>query len=135
MRPVPSHALWIGNAGDIRPPTAVLDAGICAVIDLAMDEPVALLPRDLVYCRYPLLDGEGNPEWLLKAAIETVVRLLHQRVPTLVCCSGGMSRSVLIAATALSRVTDRPLDQWLGELTSGPTDLSPTLLTDLTRIA
>ena len=90
-----SHRLWIGHAGDLRNPRAIIDAEISAVIDLAADEPVAALPRELVYFRFPILDGEGNAEWLLKAAIRTATTLLRDEVPTFICCSGGMSRSVV----------------------------------------
>ena len=36
-----------------------------------------------MYFRLPLLDGDGNPEWLLQAAVELTARLIKHRVPTL----------------------------------------------------
>src|SRR5690348_12165622 len=93
--------LWIGTARDARDIRGVLDAGIEAIVDLAiMCEPVTP-PRELVYLRFPLLDGEGNPPWLLCAAVHAVEGLVRLGVPTLIACDGGMSRSVVIAAAAM----------------------------------
>jgi hypothetical protein len=48
MRAAVSHVLWIGNAKEARDVRAVLALGIAAVVDLAMEEPPILLPRDIV---------------------------------------------------------------------------------------
>jgi len=69
VRPIPGYNLWLGNARDGRDLRAILDAGIQAVVDLAFEEPPAVLVRELTYCRFPLLDGAGNPPWLLRAAV------------------------------------------------------------------
>jgi hypothetical protein len=118
MRSIAPHRLWIGHAGDLRDPRGILDEEISAVIDLAADEPVAVLPRELVYVRFPILDGPGNAEWLLRAAIQTTAALLRDQVPTALCCSGGMSRS----------------GQALNEIGSGPIDVSPALLADVVSV-
>src|SRR4051812_8223868 len=86
-------AVWIGTARDARDVSAVLALGIAAVIDLAAEEPVIQFPRDIVYCRYPLLDGDGNAPAVIRAAVLTLKTLLESQTPTLVACSGGMSRS------------------------------------------
>lgn len=134
MRGISPHRLWIGHAGDLRNPRVILDTGISAVIDLAIDEPIAALPRELVYCRCPILDGEGNPEWLLSLAIQTTASLLRDQVPTLVCCSGGMSRSVLISAAALSLQSGKSLTASMTEVQGGAVDISPALMADVLRI-
>src|SRR5262249_26770590 len=74
------------------------------LIDLALEEPPVPLTRELVYCRFPLLDGAGNSPWLLRAALDTTAALLASRVPTLVFCGAGMSRSPAVAAAALAIV-------------------------------
>ena len=91
----------------------VLDTGIQAVVQLAMEEPPLQPPRDLIFCRFPLLDGTGNDPVLLKLAIHAVAILQRSRIATLVCCGGGMSRSPAIAAAALSAVEQKPLDECL----------------------
>ena len=64
--------LWIGTARDARDIKGVLDAGIEAIVDLAMmNEPVTPT-RELVYLRFPLVDGGGNPPWLICAAVLAV---------------------------------------------------------------
>ena len=132
MRQVAGQKLWLGHAGDLRDPRAVLAAGIEAVVELADNEQMAALPRELVRCTFPLSDGGINPSWLLRLASDSVAALLRGGVPTLVCCSNGMSRSVCIAAGAVAVVKGRPLDEALRVVVaSGPADVSPGLLTQL----
>src|SRR5262245_1254794 len=132
MRPVAGRPLWLGNAGDLRGPRAILDAGIEAVVELADSEPLATLPRELVRCRFPLSDGGDNPAWLLRLAAESVACLLRAGVPVLVCCSAGLSRSVCVAAAGLALVEGRSLAEALRAVVgSGPVDVSPGLLVQL----
>lgn len=113
MRRVEAYRLWLGHAGDLRDPTLLLDAGIRAVVDLAANEPFPHLPRDLIYCRFPLLDGSGNDPKLLRLAIGTLVELIDMGIPTIVCCSNGMSRSTAIAAAAIARMSGTSADDKL----------------------
>ena len=103
MNEIECGKLWIGNASDVREPQPLLDAGIRAVVDLAYEELPAQLPRHLVYCRFPIVDGGGNEPGWLAIAVATVKHLLEISVPVLVGCSSGMSRSPTIAAFALSQ--------------------------------
>ena len=124
--------MWLGNPGDTRDPKTLLDAGIEAVVELADNEPLAILPRELVRCRFPLSDGGENPAWLLHLASESVAALLRAQVPVLVCCSGGMNRSVCIAAAGVALADGCPLrEALLGITRSGPADVSPRLLAQL----
>ncbi|MCI0638318.1 MAG: hypothetical protein L0Y72_25585 [Gemmataceae bacterium] len=129
MRQIAGRALWLGNAGNLRDARAVLAAGIEAVVELADSEPLAALPRELIRLRVPLSDGGRNPAWLLRFAVKSVAALLRAGVPTLVACSAGMSRSVCIAAGALSLAESRLLDEALAAVVRfGPADVSPGLL-------
>jgi len=135
MRTVSSYSLWIGNAGDMRRVAELIDLGIVAVIDLAANEPATTLPREIVYCRFPLLDGAGNETWLLRAAIETISGLLRDNVPTLVACSAGMSRSPALAAAAIARLSARDPNQCLMEcVEGGAADVSPVLWSDIVAV-
>jgi protein-tyrosine phosphatase len=128
MRPITSFPLWIGNVGDVRDPRALITTGIRAAIDLALNEPPAVLPRELVYCRFPLIDGIGNPPWLIHSAVNCVANFLRIGIPTLVYCGAGMSRSPCIAAAAIARVRGCSTDEALLELAkSGAVDVSPAL--------
>ena len=132
MRLVPPHLLWIGNAGDVRCIEELIDHGIEAVVDLAANEPVASLPREFLYLRFPLHDGAGNEARILRAAVNSVVELLRQNIPTLVACSAGMSRSPAITAAALATHTGRDPNDCLKEcVASGPADVSPSLWHDI----
>ena len=128
MRQIASHPLWIGHALDGRDVRASLDAGIEALVDLAVNEPPVAITRELIYCRFPLSDGSGNPPWLLRSAAETVARLLQAQIPTLVFCSAGLSRSPCIAAAGLALALNLPPDECIRIVTAGaPSDVSPAL--------
>ena len=93
MREIIPMRLWIGNALDARNVTAVLGVGVSAIVDLAIEEPPIQFPRDVVYCRFPLIDGAGNQPAVLRAAVDTVANFITSATPTLVACGVGMSRS------------------------------------------
>ena len=132
LRPVPPYSLWIGNAGDVRRVAELIDHGIAAVVDLAANEPIAALPREFVYLRFPLHDGAGNDPRILLATVNSVVELLRQNIPTLVACSAGMSRSPAITAAAIATLTGRnPSDCLIDCAATGPADVSPALWHDI----
>jgi hypothetical protein len=53
MRRVEGFTLWLGHVGDLVDRRTIIETGILAVIDLALEESPAVLPRDLAYCRFP----------------------------------------------------------------------------------
>ena len=135
MRRVGEYPLWIGTARDARDLRAVLDAGIEAIVDLAMDEPPVQPTRELVYLRFPLIDGEGNPERLIGLAIDGVALLVWEGVPTLVACGAGMSRTPAIVAAALGVIESEPPAVVLKRIASGgPVDVSPGLWRDVAAV-
>ena len=135
MRHIPDYSLWLGHAGDARDKHELLRLGVGAVVDLAVEEPPAVAGHEMVYCRFPLLDGTENPPWLLRAAIEMTATLLRQKVPTLVACSSGVSRAPAIAAAALV-LLGRPnlQDAMLYLADFGQCDVSAGLLQDVVQV-
>lgn len=128
MREILPNHLWIGNAGDGRDAQRLLQAGVAAVINLAAEEPSPVLPRNIVYCHFPLTDGVPDDPSILRVAIQTVASLLKNQVPTLVYCGAGMSRSPAVVAAALSVVQGGSPDENLKEIAAGqPHDVSPHL--------
>ena len=135
MRQVEGHALWIGHAGDGSDFRSVFDAGIRAIVQLAYEEPPLYPPRELLYCRFPLIDGPDNDSANLSLAITAVTNLLEKHVPTLVCCGAGMSRSPAIAAAALSMVYQKPPEDCLKHVVGDrPVDVAPGLWGDVKAI-
>lgn len=135
MRHVHLKLLHVGNAGEARDLRLLYDRGIQGVVDLAIDEAPATLGRDLIYCRYPIIDGAGNADELISLAIETVCSLVEKQFSTLVACSVGMSRAPLIAAASLARMTNRPVDDCLSVvLEDAPNDVSPVLWNQVKRL-
>lgn len=132
MREVIPGSLWLGNARDARDVKAVLDLGISAVVDLAIEEPPIQFPREVTYCRYPLLDGAGNTPAVLTLAIETTASLVRGKIPALVACGGGMSRAPAIAAAALAVTEAMNPEQALERIAaSGPHDVSATFWAEI----
>ncbi len=128
MREILPNQLWIGNAGDGRDAGSLLRAGVAAVINLAAEEPSPNLPRSMIYCHFPLVDGPQDDEGVLDVAIQTVVFLQKKQFPTLVYCGAGMSRSPAVVAAALSIVKGGSPDEKLKQVVAGhPHDVSPHL--------
>jgi len=129
------YELWTGNAGDLADIRGTIDAGVHAIVDLALNEKPPQLPRDIVYCRFPLVDGAGNDPWVLATAIDLVANLIKSKVPLLVSCSAGLSRSPAIVAAALSRIeTRRPEDCLKSMSNSLPHDVCPGLWHEIVEI-
>jgi protein-tyrosine phosphatase len=127
--------MWLGHAGLLRGVRANVSADILVFVDLALEESPATLSRDRTYCRMPLIDGPGNPPWLLRAAVDLVAGLLRSNTPTLVCCGAGMSRSPCIAAAAIASVNGIAADEGLrAVLKGGPADISPGLWAEIRTI-
>ena len=135
MHRLEQHALWLGNAGDVGDIRRVLDLGIRALVDLALNEPVPQLPRDILYCRFPLVDGAGNDPWMLVSAIDMVASLLKLELPTLVFCSAGLSRAPAIVAAALSATTATPPDECLKMIAASVShDMNPGFWSDVVAV-
>ena len=107
MNEITPYPVFVGHAADGRAMRELLDQGIRAIVQLAAEEPPIVTPRDLVFCRFPLEDGNGNDADLLSLAITSVAHLVSRGVRTLVCCGGGMSRAPAVVAAALSIVEHR----------------------------
>lgn len=132
MRQIDDRQLWLGHTGDLCHVAELFAEGIVTVVDLASNEPPTLLPREFVYCRFPIVDGGGNPAWLLRCAVETVAALVEANVPTLVCCSAGMSRSPAILSAALAKVARSSSAETLARVSAGQaSDVSPALWSEI----
>ncbi len=129
MREIIHGRLWLGNAIESRDIKRVLDLGVQAIVDVAADEPLLeKLPRDIVYCRFPLVDGDGNDPVIIRAAVQTTAAFIREATPTLVFCSAGLSRSPSVVAAALARARGIEPHVALAEVAdTGPSQISPVL--------
>ncbi len=136
MNRIAPYPVWIGHATEGPNFVPILDEEIEAVVDLAAEEPAFALPRDLVSCRFPLIDGPGNNPATLALAIGTVARLAAVEVRTLVRCGAGMSRSPAVVAAALALIHGEPPEDWLVRVTRlHPSDVSPGLWNEIVRLS
>jgi protein-tyrosine phosphatase len=136
MNQISQYRLWAGHAADGRDVQAIFARDIRAIVQLAIEELPLRLPHEIAYLRIPLVDGDGNDPSLLRLAISAVATLIDTRIPTLVCCGGGMSRSPAIIAAAIARVENTDLQDSLKAVTeSHPSDVSPALWDEVSRVA
>lgn len=127
-------SLWVGHAGDGRAYRDLLGRDIRAVVYLALEEPPARPPRDLIVCRFPLVDGGGNDPAVVRLAVETVARLIEHRISTLVCCGAGMSRSPAVAAAAMASAGHGDPAACLARIAAvRPADVSPALWVEVSK--
>jgi hypothetical protein len=132
MRKLEPYSLWVGSIVDGWNLRQLHGVGIRAIVDLASNEAPIKLTRDLIYCRFPIVDGVGNNRTTLRLVVETLAALVQADVPTLVFCSAGMSRSPLIAAAAIARLSGQPLLDCLSQITTGHAhDVGASLIWDV----
>lgn len=126
MREIIPSLLWVGNALDARDLKTVFGQQIRAIIDLAREESPVSAARELVYCRFPFVDGQGNSPAIIESAISAAVRLVTAKVPTLISCGGGMSRSPAIAAAVMAQIDAIGPEEAIKRVAaSGPHDVAP----------
>ena len=136
MREVLVDRLWTANAREARDTQLLFSLDISAVVDLAYEEPLAQLPRQLVYCRFPIVDGPGNDLSLLRLALLTTVELIKTDARTVVACSAGMSRSPTIAICALAIHLRKRPEALLAEMNADSAlELHGELWTTVSQIA
>lgn len=134
MRRIPGYPVWIGHRGDLLAQKAINAAGISFLVDLAIDEPVPQVSRELTFARFPLYDGAGNEAWLVRAAIDTCVLALRNNQNLMVMCSSGLSRSPSIAAAAISLYSGEDPAKCLRLTTAECGDVSPGLWTKILEV-
>lgn len=135
MNQVAPYPLWVGHGGEGHAFPRIFEEGIEAVVELAAEEPAYPSRRELIACRFPLIDGAGNRPELLALAIRTVAGLIASGIPTLVCCSGGMSRSPAVVAAALGLVNHECFEDCLKRVAHHhPSDVAPGLWREIVRL-
>ena len=133
MNQILPYSLWLGHKGEGRDFRGLFDAGVRALVELAAEDPTSQAPRELISCRFPLVDGSGNQPDLLYLAISTVATLIRMHVPTLVCCGAGMSRAPAITAAALAMAHAETPESCLQRIVEHhPSDVSPGLWKEVT---
>ena len=135
MNQIMPYPLWLGHQGAGSDFKQIFDIGIRAVVHLAAEELPAQPPRELIYCRIPLLDGTGNRAELLFLAMSSVATLVKMRMPTLVFAGAGMSRAPALAACALAMIYQEPPQECLRRVVEHhPSDVSPGLWSEATAL-
>ncbi len=135
MNQITPFRLWIGHSGEERDFRRLFDAGIRAVVELAVEVPPSGPPREMIACRFPLLDGSGNDPVIVGLAIRTVAELMRAQIPALLSCDGGVSRSPAVAAAALSLAHGQSPADCLKQIAAHHScDVSPALWDEVTAL-
>ncbi len=135
MNQILPYPVWIGHGDESHDFARIFDVGIEAVIELAAEEPPFPTPRDLISCRFPLLDSVDNRPEVLALAIRTVAGLIAAGVPILVCCGSGASRSPAVVAAALALAHHESPEACLKRVTNHhPSDVSPGLWNEIVHL-
>jgi hypothetical protein len=135
MNQILPYLLWVGHEGHGRDFRLLFDNGIRALVQLALDEEPVQPPRELISCRFPLLDGTGNRPEVLRLSIDTVASLLRMHVPALVCGGSGVSRAPAVAAAALAVAHQDTPEVCLQRVVEHhPCDVSPSLWSEITGV-
>ena len=120
---------------DARDLKSIYENQIRAVVDLAINEPPAQLGREIIYCRFPLNDGDGNNDGLIAITVRTIAAMIQNKTRTIVACSAGMSRAPTIAAASVALLTGRDPEECLVDIISNaPNDVSPILWAHIKRV-
>ena len=107
MLNIPNTNVWLGNSVDLRDIPGMLNMGVTAIIDLAIEEPFPKMPRTTNYCRFALTDdGDNNPA-TVRAAILSASAFIQEGHVTAICCNAGLNRSPSIAAASLALITGK----------------------------
>ncbi len=135
MDQIAPHRLWVGHAGEERDFRALFAAGLKAVVEVAVEVPPSPTPRELIACRFPLIDGPGNDPEVLEMALRMVAALVKAQVPTLICCDGGVSRAPALAAAGLALAHGEPPWNCLQRVVARHRcDVSPGLWNEVTAL-
>jgi hypothetical protein len=128
--------LWIGNVGDATEYRKLELNGIGAVVELAIDEPATLQPRERISLRIPLMDSGSTEDARVELAVRIIVDLMFKRIRTLVVCSNGMNRSVCVGVAVASVVLQDDPDTIMLRLAEKlPKDLSPSIWSSASHAA
>jgi protein-tyrosine phosphatase len=100
--------LWLGNIEASKDTELLKKEGITTVINTSTG---GLIHSNDGINRiwHPLLDGPGNNQKQMDDAINDVVTLIKNKVPTLVHCRAGVSRSATVLCAAFALTNEPPI--------------------------
>ena len=128
IREISPDLLFIGNAMDARDLQQLYEHRITAVVDLAANEPPAQLNREMLYCRIPIIDGDGNSHEIIEIAVRCVVTLFEKEFRTLIACRRWHESFACNCRVGIAIVTKQPPGDCLTAIISGLShDVSPAL--------
>jgi protein-tyrosine phosphatase len=91
------NLLWLGGSSDATDIEAIKKLGIKAVLNLRTTK-----LREVEGCQmywHPLVDWFGNDQGEFDAAVQRLTELQAAKIPTLIHCHAGVSRSPTVLAT------------------------------------
>lgn len=115
----------IGDISDARQPSTALDS----CLNVSSEDDVPLTQGNVYRHKVGLLDGPGNDDSLLIAAVMVLHALNKRHNRVLVHCHEGKSRSVMVVSAFVAIVGGMEFDKVLKDIMKarGVTDYRPAL--------
>jgi protein-tyrosine phosphatase len=117
-----ADGIFVGTVSDAEDEPLLRGRGIEVVISLTHDAPNT---GSVDRVDIPMLDGPRNEYSSFADAAETVVERREAGKRVLVHCSAGASRSPAVAAAAMTRLTDRNLDEAFEQVLARRPEVDP----------
>ncbi|TKX54570.1 MULTISPECIES: protein-tyrosine phosphatase family protein [Halorubrum] len=114
--------IFVGTRSDAEDESLLRDRGVDAVVSLTHDDPDT---GSVARVDTPMTDGPQNEYSAFVDAVETVVARREAGQRVLVHCSAGASRSPAVAAAAMTRLTDRGLDEAFEQVLARRPEVDP----------
>ena len=103
------NLVWLGGTSDAQDIKAVKENGIKAIINLRTTRLRGVEGCDMHW--HPLIDWYGNHPEMFADAVNKLIQLQKDKVPTLVHCHMGISRSPTVLATWFALDTGITFDE------------------------
>lgn len=132
MMTMVTDTIGIGNSSDAKQ----LDSAVDATLNVAVDLDIPPTQGNAHRHKVGLLDGPGNDEYTLMAAVLMLHSLNRKYRRILIHCHEGKSRSVMVTAVYVSIVRNMDFDKVLSDIMNlrGVTDYRPVLYTQYKQL-
>jgi len=103
-----SKGIYVGTESNAGDESLLRKHGVDTVISLTHSNPDT---RNLTRLDVPMIDGPQNDSEVFAEAVSKVVEHRESGRTVLIHCSAGASRSPSVAATAISHLTEKDLNE------------------------
>jgi hypothetical protein len=96
--------LWIGEWQSAANLDWLQANNVSAILNVAADLDDPRIGHGVYSVKVGLVDGPGNPKWMVDLAVKTLILMLEKEPVTYAHCISGQSRSVHVVCRALAEI-------------------------------